>query len=198
MSNSACVLILALKTINHRRLVQEVYDEGILHRLLGVQRHDATLIVTDLTGEDHVTSDRTVEAQSVLSSWVGANNETMSDDERGGRQNPRTGEIADESYESESRYDIQQGSPSRKRRRTGTDQDAHIVFTADEEDEEHSGVSEVDSLAEEEAHYDAVHSDLNEAEQTKEPAAGNGLTAAGRRAYWISKGVDMGHDSENE
>jgi len=129
----------------------------------------------------------------VLSSWTGANKDTItiSDNESG-----RTG-AADESYESESRYDIKAGSPSRKRRRTGTDRDAHIVYTADDEEEEHSDASEVDSLLEEETQYDAVHSVMNEGEQENGLTKETNLTAAGRRAYWISKGVDVDHDSDN-
>lgn len=193
MSILSGVMGITQETINHRRLVQEVHDEGILHRLLGVDRPGPILIVTDLTADDLVTSDRAVDSQSVLSSWTGANKDTItiSDNESG-----RTG-AADESYESESRYDIKAGSPSRKRRRTGTDRDAHIVYTADDEEEEHSDASEVDSLLEEETQYDAVHSVMNEGEQENGLTKETNLTAAGRRAYWISKGVDVDHDSDN-
>ncbi|KLO19261.1 hypothetical protein SCHPADRAFT_899095 [Schizopora paradoxa] len=190
MSILSGVMGITQETINHRRLVQEVYDDGILHRLLGIEIPGPDLVVTEVVGQV-VSSDRNAASQSVLSSWTSANHDANSDDEKA---KPRA---ADDSYESESRYDIKVGSPSRKRRRVGTDHDEHIVYTADEEEGEHSDASSADSLAEEEAWYDAAHSLANEKDGMNGAPKAHNLTAEGRRAYWISKGVGVDHDSDD-
>lgn len=106
--------------------------------------------------------------------------------------------------EDESRYDIRdKRQPPAKRRRLGTRQDQHTVYTSDEDDDEavnvrggdgklvlhadldesgsessERGGSESDSVAMEEAIYDTPGEDETSKSQRK-------------RSYWLSKGVDL-------
>lgn len=131
---------------------------------------------------------------SVRAAWKGAEMELESGEE------PDDLRQATNGHEDESRYDIQdKRQPPAKRRRTGTQRDAHTVYTSDEDDDEadnnrggnerlvvhadlgtdnigHSSGSDSDSVAAEESEYD-VFSD-NKTPKNKR-----------NRSFWLSKGV---------
>ncbi|KAI0748435.1 hypothetical protein C8Q80DRAFT_1104159 [Daedaleopsis nitida] len=179
MSILASVMGVTQETINHRRVVQEVYDRQVLHRMLGVCPK-ASLAVD--VGANSNGASRTAEAASVASAWGVADTSL---------------ETASEGYEEdevESRYEIEsRKQPPRKRRRMGTraDQDItlHTVYTTDEDEDGHSGMhqphGDVDDISEEEE-YDLSALDAKSDEGR----------AASRRSYWLSKGMAGGEESE--
>ncbi|TFK46660.1 Nucleotidyltransferase, partial [Heliocybe sulcata] len=135
MSILSSVLGVTQETVNHRRLVQEVFDKGVLHRMLGISPN------APLKSDLHVSRSpsppakrkspprsllsRIHESASVTSAWGEADMEVSAASD---------GSVGEEEGQ-ESRYDIDKRQPPRKRRRTGTARDAHTTyFTTDEED----------------------------------------------------------------
>lgn len=164
-----------LQTINHRRVVQEVYDRQVLHRMLGVTPKGSLRASTPVKG----TSQR-AEAESVAAAWGEASMIIESSDDKS------EDELAESRYEIESRK-----QPPKKRRRTGTRKDEEItVYTTDEDEDGLSGVhqprNDGDGISEEEEEYDL--SGLS----GKTEATGN------RRSYWLSKAMAANHDSGDE
>lgn len=185
MSILASVMGVTQETINHRRVVQEVYDRQILHRTLGLAPQPSLSVKG--------TSDRasrTREADSVedAHAWGEADMETESPDE------------SEAGAEVESRYDIEsRKQPPKKRRRTGTraDEDItlHTMYTTDEEEDGyqtggHQPRDAADGITEEEEEY-AV-SVLDGADQER------GGGKAEKRSYWLSKTMaGVGGDSDD-
>lgn len=179
--------------------MQEVYDKGTLHRLLGLGQPKPLVNGHSNGAGPSSGSARLVASASVLSAWGEADMDVSSDE--GARADPGPGRRRPRhSDESDSRYDV--GAPARKRRRTGKPQDAHTVFTTDEEDElderarapRRARVAETasakfvdeDSLDEEELAYD---SDV----QLVDPEAKgmqSTVNSERRRAFWASKGLN--------
>lgn len=179
-------LIIADQTINHRRLVQEVYDKGTLHHLVGISpKKDVPSNNGSSNGvQSHLTrAQRSNEARSVQTAWGEADMDLNSKDEYGPDVHYRD--------ESDSKYDIDTIRPSRKRQRTGKSQDMHTVFmTDDDDDDEHhiTPLVQEDSFDEEEREYDSDNG--KGSERTKDQ---NRVAAAEkRRAYWASKGLSGG------
>ncbi|KAG6885875.1 hypothetical protein C0993_008394 [Termitomyces sp. T159_Od127] len=114
------------ETINHRKLVQEVYDKRVLHNLLNLQAKPVVVngSVPERNGVAKLLSMSTGEAAySVKSAWAEADNEDA-------YSHKRRHDAVDE--EEEGRYRIGRQQPP-KRQRTGGRKDAHITFTTDEE-----------------------------------------------------------------
>ncbi|KAL6301856.1 hypothetical protein BKA93DRAFT_796171 [Sparassis latifolia] len=177
LSILASVMGVTQETINHRRLVQEVYDCGVLHRMLGLTPQ-ATLAPKVSRPEPNGKS-RASQKESVQTAWEEADMELESDEERDGK-------VSDE----DSRYDIDNRvQPPKKRQRVGKQQDMHTVYTTDEEDEDGEILDDgEDGLSREELEYDL--SGLQEDE------VGRKLEAQERRrSYWISKGLDVASDT---
>ncbi|KAI5116070.1 hypothetical protein M0805_005583 [Coniferiporia weirii] len=148
------ILGVSRETINHRRLVNEVYEEGVLAGLLGIDPRgglEALLPSKKEVGETRKPPTDTLanrtrrarEAQSVAAAWEKADVVLDSDEEkkeahsRNGRSSHRSTRDDVAESESESRYDMKrsrpegpsrtqsQGGPARKRRRTDAAQDVH-------------------------------------------------------------------------
>ena len=174
------------KTINHRRVVQEVYDRQVLHRMLGVTPK------ASLTDEDAVQGvSRTAGAASVEAAWGAADTTLDAADSIGSED-----EMVESRYEIESRK-----QPPKKRRRVGTraDEDItlHTVYTTDEDEEEHSTThqprGDEDGVTDEEKEYDLSALDADH----HDPGGGPGRTeAANRRSYWLSKAMAGGDESD--
>ncbi|OJT08695.1 Poly(A) RNA polymerase cid14 [Trametes pubescens] len=110
------------QTINHRRVVQEVYDRQILHRMLGIT--PKTLAPKVEVGG----ASRAAGEASVKSAWGEADMEPETEDEEG-----RPEDAVESRYEIDSKR-----QPPKKRRRTGARADkdvaAETVYTTDDED----------------------------------------------------------------
>jgi hypothetical protein len=103
--------------------------------------------------------------------------------------------------EDESRYAIVEArGPPNKRRRTGTRDDAHTVFTADEDSEaglvHEDSDSDNDSLLEEEAEYaSGAEEGVERAKEAAMEVLGGKSRLKEKRAYWLSKGIGAEEDS---
>jgi len=166
-----------LKTINHRKLVQELYDKRVLHNLLGL-KPSPTVVNGDDSGVTLgiPTSSASQAVRSTQSAWHQAEVGVRSDDEHRPSRRRHVSEDEDEG-----RYDINRRQPPQKRRKMGRPQDSHTIFTTDDE---HDSIR--DSLDEEEAHYEVDLKDVGMAEK--------------RRSFWLSKAIDMGGtiDDDND
>ncbi|CCM06442.1 uncharacterized protein FIBRA_08704 [Fibroporia radiculosa] len=106
------------ETINHRRLVQEVYDRQVLHRMLGVAPQAGVALHAQTNGQSRVAHEK-----SVKTAWEAVDMELESNDER-------------HASGDESRYKTDdRRQPPRKRRKTGREQDMHTVYTTDDEEQ---------------------------------------------------------------
>ncbi|KAI0373072.1 hypothetical protein BV20DRAFT_1014460 [Pilatotrama ljubarskyi] len=181
MSILASVMGVTQETINHRRLVQEVYDRQILHRMLGITPQASLTSMGEANG-----TSRAAEEASVKSAWGEADMEPESDDEADG-----PADVVESRYEIDSRR-----QPPKKRRRTGTraDEDVtvHTVYTTDDEDPYDDMYSfarqsrEDDGISEEEREYDL--SALDEEARGSRAGPADAATAS-RRSYWLSKAM---------
>jgi len=187
----ANVLGVTQETINHRRLIQEVYDDRTLHRMLGVEPRKtvvpAQVIDTRRTISFQSESSRNGHAKSIQvveEIFEEADMEMESDiEELEKLERHRKRRDRSEEEEEEGRYGIgAQEQPPNKRRRTGTAKDPHTVFTTDDEDEEEGLI--VNTFTDEGESLEEYESDgADEARDSK---------AAQRRSYWLSKGVGTG------
>lgn len=108
------------KTINHRRLVQELYDQRTLHRVLGVKPKFVVVESPDSSPSAPIKSPGAdVAWNEADDSDSDVHNSHLRDD----------GDHEDE----DGRYNI--GQPPRKRQKLGT----HTVFVADDDDEDEHG-----------------------------------------------------------
>ena len=180
-----------VQTINHRRLVREVYEDRTLHRMLGVEPRKIA-VPPDITDSRRsinfqAESSRNGHTKSKNSARVvqeifeEVDMEMDSDIEEIEKPERR-----DHSEEEGGRYGIGvRGQPPSKRRRVGTAQDTHTVFTTDDEEEEEGMIvstitDEGESLDEYEASGPEDARDSKTAQQDR------------RRSYWLSKGIGTG------
>ncbi|PIL24355.1 hypothetical protein GSI_14108 [Ganoderma sinense ZZ0214-1] len=178
MSILSSVMGVTQETINHRRVVQEVYDRQILHRMLGLVPQPPLSTQDATSGR----ASRTVEAESVedAHAWGEADMDTSDDSE------------SEAQAMAESRYDIDnRKQPPKKRRRTGTRADEDItqtVYTTDEEEDgylaTHQPHDSADGITEEEEEYAVSAVDGTDQER--------GGGKAEKRSYWLSKGMAGG------
>ncbi|TFY80031.1 hypothetical protein EWM64_g3977 [Hericium alpestre] len=207
MSILSHVLGITQESINRRRLIQEIYDKRVLHRLLGVSPK-ATVVHDRSSANGSSTSRKNgASASGVQSVWEKA------DGLREGRslfglQSPsppsRKHDIIDVDAldsEEESRYAM----PPKKRQRVGNSRDTHTVFTTDEEDTDDDkpdiyihtiGDDDDDSLAEEEEEYARADSGSESGEveaadglKRREVKTNGASVTDKKRAYWASKGI---------
>jgi len=172
------------ETINHRKLVQELYDTRVLHNLYGVKPSPA--IVNTHTNGSNVNASgsetsRSQATKSVGSTWHRAEVGVESDEDYQNYHRHRQGEGEDE----EGRYEIDRQQLPKKRRKVGRIEDSHTVFTTDDDELIVTRIDSEDSLDEEEAHY-----------------AGNDASESGmaerRRSYWLSKAINVGGTIEDD
>ncbi|TDL24987.1 hypothetical protein BD410DRAFT_826904 [Rickenella mellea] len=206
MSILSSVMGVTQETINHRRLVREVFDKGTLHHIVGVPKPDA-VSTNGMTNGRHDSSssrqsgrsNRSAEAESVLEAYGEADMDMSSEEERDSRRHRRD--------EIESRYDINSDRRDKKRRRTSKSPEvASAVYTADEDDDDehyhhhrkdkrdnfskYYGLQDNGSLDEEEDEYGLI---VTKAEDARLEALGTSKsesrsdTIDRRRKYWASK-----------
>jgi non-canonical poly(A) RNA polymerase PAPD5/7 len=182
------------QTINHRRVVQEVYDKRVLHKMLGVEAVAISAVDPPVDPDTAGSASKAYpETAGVAAVWEAADDSESAASEEApppppsrkrkpARQQPA--KDADEESAEESRYTIVKdgAGPPAKRRRTGQSADAHTVFTTDEEEREYA-VDDGDDSDEEEG-------------EVAEKGRPNGRSSAERRSYWLSKGVGPPDDSD--
>jgi non-canonical poly(A) RNA polymerase PAPD5/7 len=128
---------------------------------------------------------------------------TRDDDRRAQNDVERERRVEQAEDEDESRYAIVEArGPPTKRRRMGTRDDVHTVFTADEDSEAglvHQGSdedSDNDSLLDEEAEYaSGAEEGVERAKEAAMEVLGGKNRLKEKRAYWLSKGIGAEEDS---
>ncbi|KAG6915743.1 hypothetical protein DXG01_010040 [Tephrocybe rancida] len=181
LSILSSVMGVTQETINHRKLVQELYDRRVLHNLLDVKPQPPPVTVANgsapiSNGVGSLSSSNTHAASnSVKSAWQEADKEPEHPHKR--RHDP-------DDDDEEGRYKIGRHQPPSKRQRTGNMKDSHVTFTTDE-----------DSASEDEKEELHYGSDI----EVIEPPPMSGRSSSSRdtekadkrRSYWLSKGVGI-------
>jgi non-canonical poly(A) RNA polymerase PAPD5/7 len=180
------LMMYLLKTVNHRKLVQELYDKRVLHNLLGLK--PSPTIVSGADSGTNGTASRRLSspgpsqaAKRTQSAWHRAEVGVKSDDDE--YLPPRRRHAAED--HDEGRYDMR---PQKLRKIERPQANFHTVFTTDDDEYERSSVrvESVDSLDEEEGHYasdDELNSDQGRAKK--------------RRSFWLSKAMNIGIDMDS-
>jgi len=182
MSILASVMGVTQETINHRRLVQEVYDRRVLHRMLGITPQVITTPTPSHTAAHGQT--RVAYEESVKTAWEEADINLGSDHIR---------DADDIDHETESRNGGGRREPQKKRHKPGREQDMHAIFTTDDEDaDDGRSRRDGDGLSDDQQEYDLgalddVEADLVEAGETKYGMERRSSSSA-KRDYWLSKG----------
>jgi non-canonical poly(A) RNA polymerase PAPD5/7 len=186
----ASVMGITQETINHRRVVQEVYDKGVLHRILGLERPGDAIShpkQAGVAGVWEANESDSAKSNGEISSRSRSRSRSRSPSPKPQskkRQRIKTENSRDEEEE-ESRYGIVKdiaGLPT-KRRRTGGEVDSHTVFTTDED-----GEYDIDSDSSKESSDDR---------RRKGGRSAKGGSSKEKRSYWLSKGVGpLEEDSE--
>ncbi|KZT09562.1 uncharacterized protein LAESUDRAFT_722526 [Laetiporus sulphureus 93-53] len=170
----ASVMGVTQETINHRRLVQELYDSRALHRLLGV---NASADIAGIKARPTPNSEVQRPRQEDIDTALGE-----ADMEEGSTDNEDGKIITEEG----SRYKIEdRRQPPRKRRKMGREEDMHTVFTTDDEDGEIRHEYEeyaLEGLEDGEEEEDAAA--LADTKYSMESSA----KSKNRRDFWLSKG----------
>ncbi|KAH9952027.1 hypothetical protein B0H21DRAFT_10348 [Amylocystis lapponica] len=191
MSILASVMGVTQETINHRRVVQEVYERKTMHRILGLTPQ-ATIALNGSQPKRNAKS-RTAEQESIKSAWEEADMDLASGSDH-------EGHAGDPLDEDEGRYGIdRRRKPPRKRRDTRNRQDPLPVYTTDEDDVDPpkytTDKDEVDgtiagydhSISEEELAYALSAGEDGKAEDLHTSATTRKADES-RRSYWLSKG----------
>lgn len=159
-------------------MIQEVYDRRTLHNLLDIKPKP-----TVISGAGGETNERGEEASSsgvnnAYSAWEESGHTKEADMVLESDEERHTRDLEEDAEEGD-RYDIGRYQPLKKRRKTGGREDAHTVFTTDDDEWEGSQ----DSLDEEEegAYANKVES----------PKRKSDLPNDKRRSYWLSKGIGL-------
>ena len=177
----------ALQTINHRKLMQELYDQRVLHSIVGVK--PLPTVVKHVDESDEKTSHSpSSKRQAVEDAWEERrrNREHAHDESSSSRQHHR---VANDSEEG-GRYDIGR-QPPKKRRKTGREIDNHsVIFVDDDDEEDHHGYRHRYRHDDdpEDGEYDERHeSDFDYHKSYPENPRNDR-----RRSYWLSKGIGPG------
>ncbi|KAL0946483.1 hypothetical protein HGRIS_012700 [Hohenbuehelia grisea] len=190
------VMGITQETVNHRRLIEELYQSRTLHRVLGVQPKVAVVEMTSADGRLKAEPPRAASkpdsrhARSVQAAWEEADKAGYGDDEdedihRRSRKSATRG--SDDDEEDEGRYRIGR-DPPRKRRRTGGEHDQHTVYFVDDDD----GSSMNEALA-----YASDSSSDDAALPPQAMPSRNGKPNSGaKRSYWLSKAMEVGKGSD--
>ena len=158
--------------------MQEVYDQRILHSILGVNPLPTTVIHVQ-TDENHSPSSKRQASKVVENAWeeTRQSRDYAYDESSRSRQHHRETDDREEG----GRYDIGR-HPPKKRRKTGRTIDDHAVFIVDDDDEEeHRRYDDDDDLEEEEGEY--YGSRAKRSSYSEKPRDNR------RRSYWLSKGI---------
>ncbi|PBK78829.1 hypothetical protein ARMSODRAFT_902418 [Armillaria solidipes] len=206
LSVLSAILSITQETINHRKVVQEVYDSGDLHRMVGQKplpqvfdgRTNGVKNDSDSSKNMHE-KDMDLGTDSEQEKESKKRRREEDDESDGGRysigkeppkKRRRKGTSADFrglfTTDEDSVAEGEKAGPSKKSKRNGTQVDAGGIFTADE-----------DSLSEEEGEY---ASDSSNRPADKELIRKADLEDRNRKQdYWLSKGIGPGdvEDSDN-
>ncbi|KAL0057784.1 hypothetical protein AAF712_015568 [Marasmius tenuissimus] len=194
------ILDVTQEVINQRRVVQEVYDQRVLHKMLGVDPRPVVVTMT-MGGDDdeETTSGRSgrnrngsSEARTVAKTvWsVSSGSDTESGDDGdvvylgSKRKDKEDGEVDED--EDEGRYGIGAAKPPpAKRQKTGPGPGKEVpVYFVDGDSEGASEEEDEDSVVlDEEAEYDL---------EEREKPASQSNDRDKRRSYWLSKGIGAG------
>lgn len=176
------------QTINHRLLVQGLYDNRVLHKMLGIEPRQTV---------------KRAEANGAASTHATQESVETAPEEEDSDHAPPEGREAEVEDDDESRYGIDRRQPPKKRRKTGTEMDLHTVYTTDEDEEDEDGDSDGDEDEDEDEEDEdesdgdlVVHTIENDEEDKrlkKEEAEYDteGTKAERTRSYWLSKGIPM-------
>ena len=183
-------MAIALQTINHRKLLQELYDQRVLHSIVGV---NPLPTVIKHVGSDKKTSESPSSTrQAVEDAWeeMRRNREHAYHESSSSRQHHRAANDADEG----GRYDIGR-QPPKKRRKTGRAIDNHpVIFVDDDDEEERHGYHDDDDDSAEDGEYGNRHEiDFDNHKPYSENARNDR-----RRSYWLSKGIGPGSLDEDD
>jgi non-canonical poly(A) RNA polymerase PAPD5/7 len=177
------------QTINHRRLVREVYDKRVLHNILGVKPR-AEVVVQEQSEPRHdyepqkrprsLRSPPPKERYSVWKDLEGRDTGVYQELRDASNRNDHDPEDPEES----GKYDIGM-QPPRKRRRRDNEKDKHTVFVADDDD---ASASESESTDEAEANAYAFNGEATLGKKSSSDREER------RRNYWLSKAIGLGED----
>lgn len=167
-------------------MIQEVYDDRILHRLLGVEPKK-NLVIHQPEASRHRGSRIKRSAQEVEEIYEKADMDMDSDiEEIRSLQSPNG--HRHQSDDEEGRYDIgARDQPPNKRRKMGQARDMHTVFITDDEEEE-EGELIVNNITDEGESLEEYESDGAGEEERDSKTAQQDK----RRSYWLSKGIGIG------
>ncbi|KAG1756907.1 uncharacterized protein EDB91DRAFT_1095130 [Suillus paluster] len=171
MSILSSILGVTQETVNNRLLLQEVYDQRSLHKLLGTSPMPHVVVASVL---DTATHGRPSTAVASTESWDRSVDMTLETDEESLPQEPSGSRQDNDEL---GKYHIEKRRTLQKHRASQSDQQPE-VFTADEED----------SVDEEEAVYEMGLDDGFSGDETRS-------RMSRRRSYWLSKGI--GDDSDD-
>lgn len=179
--------IIISQTINHRKLVQELYDRGTLHNIVGVKPLPVIVKSSDeisfrRSHQKEPPLSKSKASRAVESVWDTEDADHDYDHEELSSRGHRHRPAADEER---GRYDIGL-QPSKKRRKTGRESDAHTVVFVDDDDDEND--EEQRANEEEEREYMSFESD---GDDERRPSLSRRSSAKSdhRRSYWLSKGI---------
>lgn len=176
-----------LQTINHRKLVQELYDQKVLHSIVGVK--PLPTVVKHVESNEKTSQSPSSKRQVVEDAWeeMRRNREYAYDESSSSRQHHR---VANDDEEG-GRYDIER-HPPKKRRKTGRDHHP-VIFVDDDDDEERHGYH--DDCYSKDDEYDDRRRESRFDNYTSHPENPRNDR---RRSYWLSKGIGPGSLDEED
>lgn len=178
------------ETVNHRKLVQELYDKQVLHRVVGIKPLPTVVTANGYTDSRHHTQNTSSSSKSnasrgaVNSAWDGRDADHDSDHEDGYRDRHHI--PADDEG---GRYAIGR-QPPKKRRKTGRSEDSHAVYFVDDE-EDTDGARRED--------FEAGEYMSDESEVEERPSRSGVPKNDNKRSYWLSKatGIEGGLEDDS-
>ncbi|PCH37934.1 hypothetical protein WOLCODRAFT_148891 [Wolfiporia cocos MD-104 SS10] len=168
MSILASVMGVTQETINHRRLVQEVYNRKVLHQMLGITPQTGLSAKAPPSSEPK--GKGRINKERVKSAWEDTETDMKLGSEARNDKNAAVRVREEDRYQLEKRL-----QPPRKRRRLDRESDGHAVFTTDDEDRESR-------------EYEAYGVDPESEEDGRSSAfKPRGSRRRDKQDYWLSK-----------
>lgn len=171
------------QTINHRRLVQEIYDKRTLHKVLGLSPR-AEVAIAEYPKSSK--SELKIKGSSVRSAWREA--EYSDEDAEPVLTRKRRHDHRRSDDEEEGRYGIAQ--PLRKRQRMGGHADRHTVFVSDDDEE--------DDLEHSDGEDEGGEEEESEVKPKSQGTPKDPEEVERKRDYWLSKGFGFGTIDDTE
>ena len=179
-------MAIALQTINHRKLLQELYDQRVLHSIVGV--NPLPTVIKHVDSDKKTSESPSSTRQAVEDAWeeMRRNREHAYHESSSSRQHHRAANDVDEG----GRYDIGR-QPPKKRRKTGRAKDNHPVVFVDDDDEERHGY-------EDDYYYSAENREYDDRDESGFDNHRSYSRNDRRRSYWLSKGIGPGSLDEDD